>query len=109
MTLPQKPGHYLWYICDWGYLRVGSVHVLKDTEKHLSYLLEHPNPDWQFYVYETEGGEMLTMYHDAQDGLPPVDRQGRPVVDGFREYDFWWLVGNPGPWASTAKNPAKQC
>lgn len=99
--LPQEPGYYLWYITDWGYLKVGAVHVLKDSEKHLAYLRgrleKEPANEQDFFLYQNDAGDWLTMYHDARDGKPPVADDGRPWVDGYRAFDFWWLVGGKPP------------
>jgi hypothetical protein len=99
--LPQRPGHYLWFVLDMSYLEVGSVHVLKDPANHLDYLrskLEEMGPNGvSFHLYQNDAGEWLTMYHDAHDHLPARDESGFPCVDDYRRYDFWTLVGGTPP------------
>jgi hypothetical protein len=99
-NLPDKPGNYLWFITDWGYLAVGAVSVSADNEKHRATLQkridEKGAKDVDFCLYQAEGGKWLTMYYEDRDRKPPVNSQGVPIVDGYREYDFWWLVGEPG-------------
>lgn len=96
--LPQNPGSYFWYILDLGYFEIGSVDVLKDTEQHLDYLRQLPmDQRKQFYLYQNDNGEWLTMYHDAYGGsaphLPPCDEHsGRPCVNGYVQYDLFKFI-----------------
>jgi hypothetical protein len=94
--LPQTPGYYFWYICDWSYFEVGAVEVSKDTEKHLAYLRDPKNrykPEKYAhpYIYQNDTGETLTMYHQANGGdphLPHRDENDKPFVDGYVPFDF---------------------
>jgi hypothetical protein len=95
VKLPQEPGFYFWYIIDWGYFKVGSIRVSKDPEKHINYLKSRPpeNP-CQFYLYQNDKGETLTMYHEAYTGndlcdVPPTKKGStEPIVDGYVPFDF---------------------
>lgn len=97
VRLPQTPGYYFGVMSDWGYLDVVPVHVSKDSDKHKEYLrgeIAKKGADKvPFYLYAADNGDELTMYYDAHDHKPPVDAHGKPFVDGYREFNFWWLVG----------------
>lgn len=87
--LPTDTGHYLWYILDLGYFNVGCVRVTQDTSSHLGYLRSQPpEKSSGFYLYQVPSDRTLTMYHQAQDHLPPCDKDGRPLVDGYIPFDF---------------------
>lgn len=101
LPLPPAPGWYLWVVWDLNYLDVGAVQVLADKDSHLDYLrgrLAEAGPGGvAFHLYQAPDGRWLTMYHQAQDHLPPRDAAGRPLVDGYRATDFWRLINSPAP------------
>jgi hypothetical protein len=94
--LPQLPGHYLWYVLDLGYLRIGSVTIKEEPREHREKLLvasaTHGMKKVPFYMYQSELGTPLVMYHDAHDGQPPKQEDGFPEVDSFVAYDFQALI-----------------
>ena len=86
---PQKPGHYLWYILDFGFFECGTVQVLKDGEDHLAMLRTYKGNT--YYIYENEAGETLTMYHGCRTHLPPMDKNNKPEVDLYVTFDLQHL------------------
>lgn len=94
-NFPQEPGHYLWFMTDWGFVDVGLVHVTKDNPKHLEYLTgRFAEGCRDFFVYKTKDGQTLSMYHDAATGnelrhVPPMKDDGTPCVDGYVKIDPW--------------------
>jgi hypothetical protein len=90
---PQIPGFYLWYILDYNYLEVGIVQVSKDPPEHLEYL-RHSTSVKQFYIYQNEIGETLTMYHQGRN-MPPVDETNKPLVDLYVTFDMENLPFRP--------------
>jgi hypothetical protein len=87
--LPTKPGHYLWYILDLGYLRIGSVTVREERGEHRDKLFTamavHGMKKDPFFLYPDSS---LVMYHDAHDSHPPKREDGCPIVDDFVAYDL---------------------
>jgi hypothetical protein len=106
LKFPQVPGHYFWFNLDLSFFEIGSVHVLKDSEKHLAYLRVQPRlreSCWSGvfypapYIYQNDAGETLTMYWDANGGQNPhlpflFEPDNRPNVDGFIPFDFKELL-----------------
>ncbi len=89
VPLPDAPGHYLWYVLDWGYLDVGMVQVIKDPEKHLLRLQDLRDKGLRHHlVYQNSKGETLSMYHEAHDHVPYRNSEGVPWVDGYVPIDF---------------------
>jgi len=89
--LPTEPGYYLWYILDFGYFNVGAVQILQDNDKHIQHLRERLWEDRKgFYLYQTgwQDSITLTMYHQAANNLPPCNKFGQPMVDGWMPFDF---------------------
>ena len=83
--LPNQTGFWLWYIHDFDYFKVGCVQVLQDPAPHVEKLKASPKPD--FYVYQS-GYLTYTLYHCANDDLPPMDENHKPKVDGWLPFDF---------------------
>jgi hypothetical protein len=100
IKLPQTPGYYLWSILDFNYLEVGLVQVCQDNEKHIEYLRNRiismrTKETKQFFLYQNDNGIWLTMYHQAYPHhLPTCNSDGVPWVDGYREVEFDWLLGD---------------
>lgn len=97
--LPQKPGHFFWFIFDLHYFDVGAVRVMLDSPTHRKMLENAPTFHGQknFFIYENEAGETLTMYylaasHNDLRHVPP-QTDGCPIVDGFVEFDFHQFLG----------------
>lgn len=87
--LPDEPGHYLWYVLDWGYLDVGMVHVLQDPPSHLAYLKQKYDEGCRGHlVYENSKGATLTMYQQCHDHHPYTNKEGVPWVDGYVPINF---------------------
>jgi hypothetical protein len=84
--MPEAPGYYMWFILDLNYLKVGVVQVIKDRDYHLEWLRKQK--DTNVYIYENSVGETLTMYHMAQDGIPPLDKDNKPFVDDYLPFDM---------------------
>jgi len=86
MELPKETGFYLWYILDWGYFKVGAVQILRDPDSHIQRLKETLWEDRKgFYIHQEYN---LTIYHQAHDNLPPCNKDGKPLVDGWIPFDF---------------------
>jgi len=92
VQFPEDTGYYLWYVLDLNYTDVGLVQILRDNPKHLEYLRSlPPEKSKGFFLYQTgfNNGITHTMYHQASDHLPPLDKESnRPLVDGFIPFDF---------------------
>ncbi len=93
IIIPQEPGYYLWYILDLGYTNVGMVHVMEDTEKHLTQLKTDSlyKDSKLHYIYQNDQGKTLTLYHCAHDHLPFIHEDKKPQVDGYIPFD-WGLI-----------------
>lgn len=90
--LPTEPGMYMWYVVDLSYMDVGMVQIMYDTDEHLARLRAKPSKEVYIYnrneIIGWEGESFLTMYHQANDHIPPCDETGKPWVDGYLPFDM---------------------
>ena len=87
--MPQLPGHYLWHCLDLHHLAVGYVSISRDGEHHLEYLRKKTDKQ-DFFIYQNDAGEYLTMYFDVKN-VPPRD-DNNIFVDAFKNFDLNWLL-----------------
>lgn len=98
LDLPHETGYYMWHILDLNYLKVGLVQITCDDANHLKYLAgKQRDKETTFFVYSHPFNPMctFTMYHQANDVLPPMMEDGLPIVDGYAPFDFRMLDYTP--------------